>query len=95
MEKELFDNLLMPLKEIGVDLCSVTFGEEDGEKTLFVKIDSKNGVGEKTLFVKIDSKDGVDTDLCVKATEIINPIVDKLDLIKEEYVLDVCSKGEE
>ena len=80
MEKELFDNLLMPLKEIGVDLCSVTFGEEDGEKT---------------LFVKIDSKDGVDTDLSVKATEIINPIVDKLELIKEEYVLDVCSKGEE
>ena len=80
MEKELFDNLLLPLKEIGVDLCSVTYGEEDGEKT---------------LFVKIDSKDGVDTDLCVKATEIINPIVDKLDLIKEEYVLDVCSKGEE
>ena len=80
MEKELFDNLLLPLKEIGVDLCSVTYGEEDGEKTLFVRIDSEKSV---------------DTDLCVKATEIINPIVDKLDLIKEEYVLDVCSKGEE
>ena len=80
MEKELFDNLVLPLKEAGIDLCSVTYGEEDGEKTLFVKIDSKSGV---------------DTNLCVKATEIINPIVDKLDLIKEEYVLDVCSKGEE
>lgn len=80
MEKELFDNLVLPLKEAGIDLCSVTYGEEDGEKTLFVKIDSEKSV---------------DTDLCVKATEIINPIVDKLDLIKEEYVLDVCSKGEE
>ena len=80
MEKELFHNLVLPLKEAGIDLCSVTYGEEDGEKTLFVKIDSEKSV---------------DTDLCVKATEIINPIVDKLDLIKEEYVLDVCSKGEE
>ncbi len=80
MEQKIFDSLLEPLKEVDIELCSVEFGEEDGEKTLFVKIDSKSGV---------------DTNLCVKATEIINPIIDKLDLIREEYVLDVCSKGEE
>ena len=42
--------------------------------------------GEKTLF-------GVDMDLCVKATHIVDPIIDSLDLDLEEYVLDVGSKG--
>lgn len=46
-----------------------------------------------TLFIKLDGN--VDTDLCAKAALIINPIVDKLDLIDKEFVLDICSKGEE
>ena len=37
----------------------------------------------------------VDTDLCTMVSNIVNPVIDKLDLIKEEYVLDICSKGEE
>ena len=49
--------------------------------------------GEKTLFVTIDSESGVDMDLCVKATHIVDPIIDSLDLDLEEYVLDVGSKG--
>lgn len=32
-------------------------------------------------------------DLCVKATHIVDPIIDSLDLDLEEYVLDVGSKG--
>ena len=32
-------------------------------------------------------------DLCVKATHIVNPIIDNLDLELEDYVLDVGSKG--
>ena len=41
----------------------------------------------------IDSANGVDIDLCVKATHIVNPIIDSLDLELEDYVLDVGSKG--
>lgn len=48
---------------------------------------------KKHYFVTIDSEDVVDMDLCVKATHIVDPIIDSLDLDLEEYVLDVGSKG--
>ena len=50
----------------------------------------------KYLRICIDSSDTLDTNLIVKATHIINPILDKEDLIKEAYILDIYgkSKGE-
>lgn len=79
--KEILMNELTPLlNEIGVKIYDISFEKEDG-------ID--------TLFIKIDSEKPVDTDLCTTVSNIVNPIIDKLDLIKGEYVLDICSKGEE
>ena len=78
MEKEIFEAVVGPLKEENIELVGVHFGEEDGEKTLFVTIDSENGV---------------DIDLCVKATHIVDPIIEGLNLELEYYVLDVGSKG--
>lgn len=67
------------LEEIGVKIDSISLELEDGINTLFIKIDSESVV---------------DTDLCAKVAEIVNPIIDKLDLdIEGEYVLDICSKG--
>ena len=44
------------------------------------------------LRVILDKANGIDLDTIVKATNIINPILDELDLIEEEYILDVLSK---
>ncbi len=44
------------------------------------------------LRIVLDKTGGIDLDTIVKATNIINPILDKLDLIEEEYILDVLSK---
>ena len=44
------------------------------------------------LRVIIDKNGIVDIDDCVKVSGIINPILDKEDPIKENYILDVCSK---
>ncbi len=44
------------------------------------------------LRIVLDKTGGIDLDTIVKATNLINPILDKLDLIKEEYILDVLSK---
>ena len=44
------------------------------------------------LRIVLDKAGGIDLDTIVKATNIINPILDKLDLIEEEYILDVLSK---
>ena len=44
------------------------------------------------LRIVLDKVNGIDLDTIVKATHIINPILDELDLIDEEYILDVLSK---
>ncbi len=63
---------------------------EIGVKIYDISFEKEDGVD--TLFIKLDGT--VDTDLCAKASEIINPIVDELNLIEGEYVLDICSRGE-
>ena len=59
------------------------------EMGLFVyEINYKN----KQLNIILDSDDVIDIDRIVKATKIINPILDKNDFIKENYILDVSSR---
>ena len=78
MEQRVYDAVKEPLAKENIELVGVHLGEEDGEKTLFVTIDSENGV---------------DIDLCVKATHIVDPIIESLNLEIKDYVLDVGSKG--
>ncbi len=47
---------------------------------------------EKTLTIVLDSEDMIDLKTVVKATRILNPIVDELDFIKDAYTLDVYAK---
>lgn len=80
MEEKIKEATSESLNEIGVRIHEITLEPEDGVNTLFIKIESDKVV---------------DTDLCARAAEIINPIIDKLDLnIEGEYVLDICSKGD-
>lgn len=44
------------------------------------------------LRVVIDKEGFIDLDDCVKVSELINPIIDELDFLKDSYTLDVCSK---
>lgn len=62
---------------------------------LEIIVDTVEFVNENNYyFLKIilDKVNGLDLDTIVEATNIINPIIDKLDLIEEEYVLDISSK---
>lgn len=78
MEEMIANAIKDELAKENIDLLGVRFGKEDGEDTLFITIDSENGV---------------DSDLCVKATKIVDPIIDSMDLNLENYILDVGSKG--
>ena len=80
MEEKIANAIKEELLKENITLLGVRFGKEDGEDTLFVTIDSENGV---------------DSYLCVKATKIVSPIIDSLDLDIENYILDVGSKGVE
>lgn len=66
------------------------------------ELDKRNIIIDDITYVKegnynflriiLDKENGIDLDTIVEATNIINPIIDKLDLIKDEYILDVLSK---
>ena len=67
-----------PLEEINVKVANVSY-EKEG--TIYF------------LRIEIDKEPFVDVDTCVRATEIINPILDKIENeFDDSYVLDVCSK---
>ena len=59
-----------------------------------VKYEKENNLNY--LRICLDSEDIIDIDKIVSATKIINPIIDKANLIDEEYILDIYgkSKGE-
>ena len=58
-------------------------------------VDSIDFVNENIYYflkIVLDKVNGIDLDTIVEATNVINPIIDNLDLIEEEYVLDISSK---
>ena len=61
-----------------------------------IKLSSVEYVKEGSMYflrIEIDKEQFVDIDTCVKATEIINPLIDELENeFDDAYVLDVCSK---
>jgi len=68
---------------------------EEALKEMNIIVDSvtleKNG-NYKFLTITLDKVNGIDLDTIVEATNIINPIVDKWDMIDDEFILDVISK---
>ncbi len=63
-------------------------------KELGLWIDSVEYVKGKqnVLNIIIDSNEIINTDKIVIASKIINPIIDKCNLIKEKYIVDIYSK---
>ena len=53
------------------------------DEVLYVKED-----GQNFLRVVIDKEGVIDIDDCICVTKKINPIIDKLDPIEENYILD-------
>ncbi len=44
------------------------------------------------LRIFIDKEGLINIEDCVEVSKIINPILDEKDIIKDAYILDVCSK---
>lgn len=66
-----------PMQEMDIEVCSVDYVYENNYYFLKIVLDKVNGI---------------DLDTIVEATNIINPILDQHDLIKDEYILDISSK---
>lgn len=75
--EEIKKNIESPMQEMNIIVDSITWEKEGNYFYLKITLDRVNGL---------------DLDTIVEATNIINPIIDKLDLIDEEYILDISSK---
>ena len=68
---------------------------QDSLRTMDIIVDDvtleKNG-NYTFLTITLDKVNGIDLDTIVEATNIINPIVDKWDMIDDSFILDVISK---
>ena len=76
------DAITGPMNEMNIIVDSVKYETEGNYNFLKIELDKVNGI---------------DLDTIVAATEVINLIIDKLDLIDDSYILDIVSKekGEE
>ena len=64
----------------------------DIKKLKVIKVEYVKEGRQNFLRIYIDT-DNIDE--CVKATKIINPILDKENIIEEQYILEVTSRGVE
>ena len=71
-----------PMKEMDIMVATVKWEKEYNQNYLKIELDKVNGI---------------DLDTIVAATDVINPILDEADLIKEEYTLEITNveRGEE
>ncbi len=75
--EEIRKSIEAPMKEMDIIVDSVKYEVEGSYNFLRIELDKVNGI---------------DLDTIVAATEVINPIIDKLDLIDDSYILDIVSK---
>lgn len=66
-----------PLHKLGIIVDEIVYESENGYNFLKITLDKVNGLDMETI---------------VEATNLVNPIVDELDIIDEEYILDISSK---
>ena len=77
MKEKIIAEIGNKLDDLNLFIDDITYGKVDNENT---------------LTIVLDSKEIIPLNKVVMATRIINPILDKLDLINESYTLDVYAK---
>jgi ribosome maturation factor RimP len=81
MDLNLLKTALAPaVQQLGYELYDVELAKE--RKTLILR-------------VTIDKREGIDIDDCVAVSDILNPLLDRLNPIAEDYSLEVTSPGAE
>ena len=78
MEDEVRKIIGNSLQKLNLTVDSVVYEKENGVNFLRICLDSPNVI---------------DLELIVKATKIINPLMDKANLINDEYHLDIYGKS--
>ena len=77
METEIRKLIEGEVNKLGISIDSIVY-EKEG-RNYFLRI-------------VIDRDEIIDIDTCVEVTNIINPLLDKCDMLTDSYILDVSTK---
>ena len=77
IEKQVRDLIEKEVSKIGITIDSIVYEKEGSNNFLRIVIDRD----------KI-----IDIDTCVEVTHLINPLLDKANIIEDSYILDISSK---
>ena len=77
MEEKVRKLIEEEVNKLGVSIDSVVY-EKEGNNYF--------------LRIVIDRDEIIDIDTCVAVTDVINPLLDKADFLKDSYILDVSTK---
>ena len=77
MEEKIRSLIEKEVNDMGISIDCVTY-EKDGNNYF--------------LRIVIDRDKTIDIDTCVEVTNVINPLLDKADFLKDSYILDVSTK---
>ena len=77
IEKKVRELITDEVSKLGIIIDSVTY-EKEGSNYF--------------LRIVIDRDKVIDIDTCVEVNKIINPLLDKTDIIKDSYILDISTK---
>ena len=77
MEDKIRDLISDEVNKLGISIDSIVY-EKEGSNYF--------------LRIVIDRDEIIDIDTCVEVTNIINPLLDKCDMLTDSYILDVSTK---
>ncbi|MBR7041962.1 MAG: hypothetical protein IKI04_00515 [Bacilli bacterium] len=77
MEEKVKKLIETEVNKLGISVDNVTY-EKEGSNYF--------------LRIIIDRDEPIDIDTCVEVTEVINPLLDSADFLKDSYILDVSTK---
>lgn len=78
MEDKIKELILKPIEDANYLLDSVSYVKENGANFLRIVIDKK--------------EDYITVNDCVAVNDLLGPIFDEMDFIKDSYIVDICSK---
>jgi len=78
MEERIKNLIEGPITDAGYILDSVSYVKESGNYFLRIVVDKAD--------------DYININDCVEINRLLDPVLEKIDFIKESYIVDICSK---
>lgn len=81
------------LNELVSDIAKIVEGNFPDDSYFLVDLTIKGGRGNEKVVILIDGDQGVDIETCSKISRLVSEELDRIDVLKDSYTLEVSSPG--